>query len=350
MQVCVYSLFHLFIPHSFHPGAGSFNQKKENSYFDLCSKACDVGIESFECGMDPIDVVSKVMQTLEDSELTNAGYGSNICWDGSVECDASIMSGWDMKWSGVGAMSGVKNPVIVARELHKAQDEKTVCGLVTPILLCGKGAADFAASRGFKTDSILSCDRSLTKFKAYKRKFDTAQAACVKEKRLDTIGAIVVSRDGQVASAVSSGGVAFKTPGRVGQAAVFGAGCWAQDGFGSTTSGTGEHLIKTNFARELNDCLVNMIENENLYLAAERAFVCKFMKSRFLKDVDVENRLGGFLATVRDPETSRLELVCGHNTPSMIYSFRSSKTRKASSFFSKFNDRDHDVKIECHLI
>lgn len=140
-------------------GAGSHNQRKEKAYFGLCSKACDIGIEAFECGEEVSEVVSKVVKVLEDSELTNAGKGSNLCRDGSVECDASIMSGDKMRWTGVGAMSGVKNPISVAHALHKSQDEKQICALVTPILLVGKGATDWASSHGFETDSILTCGK-----------------------------------------------------------------------------------------------------------------------------------------------------------------------------------------------
>jgi len=46
----------------------------------------------------------------------------------------------------------------------------------------------------------------------------------------DTVGCVVLAPDGSVAAGVSSGGILLKTEGRVGEAAAFGAGCWAQNG------------------------------------------------------------------------------------------------------------------------
>ena len=40
------------------------------------------------CAVDAVEIAVKV---LEDREITNAGYGSNLALDGVVECDAVVV-------------------------------------------------------------------------------------------------------------------------------------------------------------------------------------------------------------------------------------------------------------------
>jgi taspase (threonine aspartase 1) len=42
-------------------------------------------------GGTAVDAVEVAIKTLEDREITNAGYGSNLAMDGVVECDAAIV-------------------------------------------------------------------------------------------------------------------------------------------------------------------------------------------------------------------------------------------------------------------
>ena len=42
-------------------------------------------------GCSAVDAVEIAIKLLEDNEVTNAGYGSNLAKDGTVECDATIV-------------------------------------------------------------------------------------------------------------------------------------------------------------------------------------------------------------------------------------------------------------------
>lgn len=42
-------------------------------------------------GGGAVDAVEMAIMVLEEQEITNAGYGSNLSLDGTVECDATIV-------------------------------------------------------------------------------------------------------------------------------------------------------------------------------------------------------------------------------------------------------------------
>lgn len=68
----------------------------------------------------------------------------------------------------------------------------------------------------------------------------------------DTVGAVHVAADGSLTAGVSSGGILLKQSGRVGEAAVRGAGCWAKDATAANAPGvavsvsgaTSTHLLR----------------------------------------------------------------------------------------------------------
>ncbi|KAG0276401.1 hypothetical protein BGZ97_010094, partial [Linnemannia gamsii] len=108
----------------------------------------------------------------------------------------------------------------------------------------------------------------------------------IDEDRLqDTVGAICIDSQGRVAAGVSSGGIAMKFPGRVSEAALFGAGCWAQnatedtDGFACSLTGAGEQITKTLLART---CVETCLSHDDISEAAHQV-LDRFMKSPLLR-------------------------------------------------------------------
>jgi len=70
---------------------------------------------------------------LEDSGIVNAGSGSSLTLDKKVECDAAFMNG-DGYFGGVGAVPGIRNPILVAKKMADMHEQNPVlsCGRVPP--------------------------------------------------------------------------------------------------------------------------------------------------------------------------------------------------------------------------
>ena len=118
-------------------------------------------------GGSAVDAVEIAIKVLEDKEITNAGFGSNLAMDGTVECDATIIdhygrsgavgavgcristsclvSGWQQS---ANALLGVRNPIHLARLILEYSTKPLSLRRVPPNLLVGQGAIDFAAEIG----------------------------------------------------------------------------------------------------------------------------------------------------------------------------------------------------------
>ncbi|GAB4818623.1 hypothetical protein N2152v2_005669 [Parachlorella kessleri] len=110
-------------------------------------QACQAGAAALRAGRSAPDAVAAAIAVLEDSEVCNAGHGSNLSFEGVVECDASVMEG-DGTFGAVGAVSGVRNPVRVAHRLAGEQRQPLSHGRVRPMMLAGDKARTWALSRG----------------------------------------------------------------------------------------------------------------------------------------------------------------------------------------------------------
>lgn len=90
------------------------------------------GAQSLKSNGNALDAVVEAVVVLEDSPMTNAGFGSNLTLNGTVECDASVMDGSSLQYGAVGAVSGIKNPVLLAKRLCEQQSIKFAYGRIPP--------------------------------------------------------------------------------------------------------------------------------------------------------------------------------------------------------------------------
>jgi beta-aspartyl-peptidase (threonine type) len=183
-----------------------------------------------------LDAVAAAVRVLEDNPRFNAGRGSVLTSAGTVEMDASIMEGDALRCGAVGAVSRVANPIVLAR--HVLDDERHV-------LLVADGAHRFAREVG-----LPECDpASLVTEQQRARLTDGVIGG-------GTVGAVALDRRGTVAAATSTGGLAGKRPGRVGDSAIIGAGTYADSTIGGVScTGSGEAIIRVTLARRVLDYL-----------------------------------------------------------------------------------------------
>ncbi|KAK2824113.1 hypothetical protein Q5P01_021288 [Channa striata] len=346
-----------------HAGAGYHSESKAKEYKHVCKRACQRAVDRLRAGALAVEAVAAALVELEDSPFTNAGMGSNLNLSGEIECDASIMDGKSLQFGAVGAISGIKNPVLVAnRLLSEAQKGKLSAGRIPPCFLVGRGAHEWAISHGIPPcpSEKMATKFSVSAYKRNKRKMEVAEKMDTghnqtKKTRLsgendsgclDTVGAVVVDLEGNVAAAVSSGGLAMKHPGRVGQAAHYGCGCWAENACNMnpystavSTSGCGEHLIRTMLAQECSAAM----QSEDAHQALLEAMQNKFISSPFLASED--RVLGGVivLRCCRCVETQQsqniqgilVEFLWSHTTESMCVGYMSAQDSKAKTHISR---------------
>lgn len=322
-----------------HAGAGDHSDDTSSAYKKLCRDACRKGVEVLKLGGSALEAVTATTSVLEDSPLTNAGFGSNLTWDGCVECDACIMDGQSLTWGAIGAVPGVKNPVCLAKSLCVRQSGSGLSmGRVPPCLLVGDGARLWAEEVGVPTTDpkSLVSERAKKIYNHYKKKLAKVQKKEINMlSPLDTVGAVCVDGNGHVAAASSSGGIILKHSGRLGQAAMFGCGCWAQDGkngqssVATSTSGCGEYLIRTMLAKE---AAIDLMKTDCGTTCLHGTMVNKFLDSPFLAGIPV--RLGGIISVKCEADGTG-EFLWSHTTQSFCIGYMSCEDSIPRSHLSK---------------
>ena len=250
-----------------HAGAGQHSRAREGKYCAMMQRACEAGRAALLRGGGSTAAVEAAVAVLEDDPAANAGLGSNLTIEGTVECDASVMEGAERTFGACGAVAGVRNPIaLAARVLRQQQGQALSLGRVHPVMLVSDGARRWAEAHDVPVcpAAALVTPEARARWEGYRRALcpseqgegegkgegegegegegrvgvaDGVGEAGELDTVNDTVGALCCL-GGALSAGVSSGGVWLKSCGRVGEAAVFGAGCWAQDGGALTRTRT----------------------------------------------------------------------------------------------------------------
>ena len=183
-------------------------------------------------------VVARAVNRLEDNPMFDAGIGSVLTEDGTVEMDALIMDGATLGAGAVAGLRDIRHPIDLARIVM----EKT-----PHVMMIGEGAQRLADKHVIEkvTQDKLVTDEARQEL-----------AEWLKKKKLgasfghETVGAVALDYRGNIAAATSTGGVTGKLVGRVGDVPIVGSGGYADNRIGGvSTTGHGESIMKVNLAR-----------------------------------------------------------------------------------------------------
>jgi len=234
---------------------------------------------------------------LEDDPRFNAGTGSNMRLDGSLQMDA-ILATSDGRIGSVAAIEGVRNPIRVARFVMDSPH----------VMLCGAGASRFARSRGLPEHDVTT-EKALDRHRKTLERIATGNLRPNEQRWTGrdthgTIGVVARGADGCFAAASSTGGTSMMLPGRIGDTPIFGAGVMSGPEGAICATGDGEEII-----RRLGSLRVYMrIANGEHPQAACDAEVAEFPKPYTVGFISVGAAGWGMAATGDSMARAVLEL------------------------------------------
>jgi isoaspartyl peptidase/L-asparaginase-like protein (Ntn-hydrolase superfamily) len=214
----------------------------EEDYHRGLEEAVGAAAAALTAGAGAVGAVQAAVSRLEDAPMFNAGRGSVLTADATVETDAAIMCGRSGRAGAVAALTTVRHPVALARAVMETTAD---------VMLVGAGAERLAAERGLER---MAPDWFVTQRQL--ERLRRAQSGVAHEDPGDTpigtVGAVVLDDDGALAAATSTGGRRGQWPGRVGDSPIIGAGTFADERVAVSATGNGEAMVRTCGAHELS--------------------------------------------------------------------------------------------------
>ena len=259
-------------------------------------------------GGSALDAVEEAVVIMEDDETFDAGRGSFLNRDGKVQLDALIMDGATLRAGGVGCVERLRNPVRAARKILSESPH---------VYFVAEGAERFAAEHGISlcTNEDLIIPREVERLRQYQAEAAKQQGRDLFAPTidLDTVGAVALDCNGDIAAATSTGGTLNKAPGRLGDSSLIGCGCYADNlSAAASTTGWGEPIMKLVLAKWTADRIAAGNQPE---WAAQEAI-------NYL-----EQRLTGHGGIIVLSPQGRFGIA--HNTPRMAWAYKTVKKEEA---------------------
>src|SRR5450432_321936 len=270
-------------------------------------QAVAAGWRVLEKGGSALDAAEEAIVVMEDDEAFDAGRGSFLNRDGKVQLDALIMGGATLRAGGVGCVEHIANPIRAARKVLSESPH---------VYFVAEGAERFAQEHGIQLcqNEDLIIPREVERLRALQASLPAAeQELFAPTISHDTVGAVALDSEGNIAAATSTGGTLNKAPGRLGDSPLIGCGCYADNlSAAASTTGWGEPIMKLVLAKWTAD----RISAGNLpEWAAQEAI--NYLKQRV-------NGHGGIIVLSPDGHFG-----IAHNTPRMAWAYQNMKKKDA---------------------
>ena len=301
-----------------HGGAGTISERNQADYEAGLAAALEAGRAALTGGSLEGEsralaaVLAAVTSMESNAGAFNAGLGGALTKDGKVELDACVMVSDAAPGARAGAVAGITNmanPILLADEVRRN----------TPhVLMIGPGAEELVPEPVANESLITAKSRTALDRWLSGNTGDLE----VPMGGSNTVGAVALDDDGNLAAATSTGGRTGQWSGRVGDAPIPGLGTYADEHVAISCTGKGEAFMEAAVAGRLAAALESGVGLEQ---AVQRA----------LDDVRRMDGEGGLIAVTADGR-----LAVGFNSPHMAYGIATARSHTAEVARTPF------VKVE----
>lgn len=291
-----------------HGGAGTLlrgqmTPAKENEYTAALQQALDAGHIILRKAGSALDAVEAAVRVLEDCPLFNAGRGSVFTADGTHQMDAAIMEGRNRNAGAVSLITGIRNPISLARDVMEKSNH---------VFLAGDGAMHFAKTLGYTLEEPSYFHNDLR----HKQWLDLHDSEAFqldhsdkKDSKFGTVGAVACDVHGNLAAATSTGGMTNKKWGRVGDSPMIGAGTYANNATCAIScTGSGEFFIRGVVAYDVSclmeyrglslaDAAHEVIQNRVLQLGGDGGLIAVDAQGNIAMPFNTEGMYRGFVTS-----------------------------------------------------